>query len=694
MNKIIRHSLKSIYFLAVIFVFFRTYANAQTPAKCFEIESILADACGSPEGENEMVRFIIGPTAFNASDLDITWPNNPYLGISPQTAATSAIINTLNSTILSCGILIEPTGGILPAGKRVLLITSTAVNTSANSFANLTDTLYVIFQIAGNTAGHFVNYNSTPGIRTLIMKQISTGCSDTASYDRSLLTNQTGGHGGSSALCDGGTIEYVWPGYPAATYINNGCQAPIIGITSNAGNDVSVCAGGTINLNGTASGNYNLIFWRGGTGIFSNINTLTASYTLAPSELDSVVLSMGAAGNCNDTVFSTMTVYITQPPTAAITPGGNVSICPGATVTLTASGGSTYSWSTGGVNSSVVISTAGTYTVTASNSCGSQQAVQSVSVAPAPSVTLNSSVTTLCNGSTLILWASGVGNFLWSTGSANDSITVSSGGNYSVTASNSCGSASDLITINSLSLPYPVITPAGLTTICPGDSVTLNASGGSTYVWSTGQTGSSINADSQGIYSVTASNTCGSDLTSVNITEGSVTAQFSGDLYTGIYPFNVNFTNTSSASAVSYLWSFGDNTNSTLLSPSHTFEEPGTYTVILQATTANGCTDSYSLTIVVLENTSSLEIPNIFTPNGDGKNDFFLVNGVRIKDFNCVIYDRWGLKIAEVVSVTSYWDGRTQAGTAVSSGTYYYVIKAKGWDNKDYDKSGFLQLLR
>jgi len=777
MDKVKLQSFKRIYCSVFVFIFFTTAIVAQTPTKCIELESLLADACvpgggctgsGSPacncEGKNEMVRFKIGPSPINASDISFTWPNNPFLGISPSNATTAAHVAALNSTIISCGYLKEPVGGLIPAGATVLLVTSTDMCNTANSFATLSDTIYVIFQNAGNFQGHFVNYNSVPGLRTTVITQISTGCSDTATYDRSLLVNQNGTYGGSSAINDGSTVEFSWPGAPVSTYVNHGCQAPFIGITSNAGTAAAICSGGVANLSGTASGNYTLIYWKGGLGTFSNPNSLTTTYTANPSESDSVMLSMGVIGHCNDTVYSHVTVHFTAPPTATITPSGSATICQGASVTLTASGGNTYSWNTGGTNSSILVSTAGTYTVTASNSCGTQQATQIISVAPSPAVTINNNGTTLCVGNTLVLYATGNGNYLWSTGSTNDSINVTAGGTYSVTASNSCGNASAsqvinslsppspvitpngstaicqgnsvtltasggntyswntgvtgnsiiassagtytvtatnscgnnpaTITITTISAPSPIITPVGSTIICLGDSVTLNASGGSSYVWSTGQTGTSINASTQGVYSVTASNSCSSDSTSINITIGSVTANFSDDSNSGIFPFTVNFTNNSSSSAISYLWSFGDNTTSSQYSPAHTFENPGTYIVSLEVTNANGCVDSYSLTIFVLENPPSLEIPNIFSPNGDGKNDFFQVTGVRIKDFNCVIYDRWGLKMGEIAAIANSWDGKTPSGALASSGTYFYIIKAKGLDDKSYDKSGFVQLVR
>ena len=127
-------------------------AFSQIKSQCFEIQSILVDACaGSQEGQNEMVIFKVGSTALNTANMSVNWPNNSWLGLT-QNAGTAADIATVNATIFGCGFLREPVAGVLPANAKVLLVTSTAWTPLAQSFANLNDTLYVIFQTAGNTS--------------------------------------------------------------------------------------------------------------------------------------------------------------------------------------------------------------------------------------------------------------------------------------------------------------------------------------------------------------------------------------------------------------------------------------------------------------------------------------------------------------------------------------------------------------
>ena len=112
-----------------------------------------------------------------------------------------------------------PPGGTIPPNANVVLITGSSLTISANSFANLSDTLYVLFQCSGNTAGHFVNNQGVTTIRTLIMN-FGGGCTDTASYYPNLLVTTTGAVG----QADGAYVNYSANG--TATYLNYGCVIP------------------------------------------------------------------------------------------------------------------------------------------------------------------------------------------------------------------------------------------------------------------------------------------------------------------------------------------------------------------------------------------------------------------------------------------------------------------------------------
>lgn len=243
--------MKKVLFTLFLFISIQSFGQSG----CFEVQSILVDACApsGQEGLNEMVRFQVGNQALSVNDMNVTWAttNNAWEGVcqSPQTAA---LVNQLNSTIIGCGILVEPTNGVLPANSQVLLISSISMDPGSNSFAGLNDTLYIIFHCAINTTGNFANYNSAGGPRTLTMSFSNPGggCSDVVTYDRGLLVNQ----GGQAGAQDGATVNFSPEG--EAEYVNNGCAAPFNAVVADWNAPASVCQGQEpINLDALVSSN-------------------------------------------------------------------------------------------------------------------------------------------------------------------------------------------------------------------------------------------------------------------------------------------------------------------------------------------------------------------------------------------------------------------------------------------------------
>ena len=108
-----------------------------------------------------------------------------------------------------------------------------------------------------------------------------------------------------------------------------------------------------------------------------------------------------------------------------------------------------------------------------------------------------------------------------------------------------------------------------------------------------------------------------------------------------------------------------------------------------QVTVVDRCGYSRTDTIVVdILLDCDLSIPNVFTPNGDGKNDEFAISANGIKTFWIEIYNRWGKKEFESSDITKSWDGKK-----VSDGTYFYIIRAESINGKKFDQKGFVQLL-
>ena len=347
--------------------------------------------------------------------------------------------------------------------------------------------------------------------------------------------------------------------------------------TANAGTDATICPGDNVTLNGSGTGTY---LWNPGgqtTSAVSVSPTLTTTYTFSVTN---------SCGTTNDSVQ----IVVSNSITANIS--GNTSICSGQITTLTASGGSSYSWSTTATINPITISPTSsiTYSVIAYSGSCSDTANITVNVLPTPTANISAN-TTICSGQSATLSASGGGNYSWNTSATTSSITVSPTSNttYSVIVSiGSCAdTASASVTVNSI----PNAAISGNTTICVGGSTTLTASGGNNYSWSTTATTSSIMVSpiANTTYSVIASNGNCSDTTSVTVTIVSgITAVISGNS-------NVcsgqSITLTASG-GVTYSWSTTATTSSISISPTANT----TYSVIA----SNGnCSDTTSVSVIV-----------------------------------------------------------------------------------------------
>ena len=109
----------------------------------------------------------------------------------------------------------------------------------------------------------------------------------------------------------------------------------------------------------------------------------------------------------------------------------------------------------------------------------------------------------------------------------------------------------------------------------------------------------------------------------------------------------------------------------------YTFSEPGAYKVVCAVNNAYCTSDSSEVAVQISE--SYLAVPNVFTPNGDGKNDEFRVAYRSLKEFHCWVYNRWGKLVFEWTDPAKGWDG-TINGRPAAEGAYYYVIRALGTD--------------
>ena len=140
-------------------------------------------------------------------------------------------------------------------------------------------------------------------------------------------------------------------------------------------------------------------------------------------------------------------------------------------------------------------------------------------------------------------------------------------------------------------------------------------------------------------------------------------------------------------------WLFGDGTGSNFLDPAHEWNLPGMYQVTLIVTDNKGCKDSTFYDYIDMIE-GIIEIPNIFSPNNDGYNDFFEIKASGLESFQLEIFNRWGMKLFTSNSLNILWDGYNQSGLQCPDGTYYYVLKATGYSGKAYNQAGFIMLIR
>jgi len=450
--------------------------------------------------------------------------------------------------------------------------------------------------------------------------------------------------------------------------------------------------------NGASNGTLTALVTGGTAGYNYTWSVPGSGATVSGLSAGTYTLTVTDAHNCST---GQQTYTITQPVALSATTTPVSATCSGSngSAVATPAGGTpayTYSWSSGSTTASAGNLAPGNYScmVTDSNHCTTTvtTTVINTGTKPVAGVSVVAGSASFCAGTQSILSASGGGTYHWSNGATTDSITVTTAGTYSVVVTNTCGSDSTHIVMTVLPQPNPVIT--GNSGMCSGDSILLTASGGNSYLWNTGATGSAIWVKNTGSYSVNATNTCGTvSSVSFPVTVNTVSAFFNASTLAGSMPLPVNFTDSSTA-ATTWTWNYGDgNSANGQTGANETYGTPGTYTATLTVTNGS-CTSTYSRVIVVGEIPSFITIPNVFSPNGDGLNDNWYVNYAGIDYFNCKIYDRWGVAMAELIAPGTSWDGRTLAGEPASDGTYFYTLHAKGDDGKVYDQTGFITLVR
>jgi gliding motility-associated-like protein len=495
-------------------------------------------------------------------------------------------------------------------------------------------------------------------------------------------------------------------------------------------NDVCQAFSAAFNNTSTGATNYQ---WNFGNGNTSTQQSPSHQYA-APGTYN-VTLTVSTAAGCSDNTAGTVTIH--PMPSAAFTAAN---VCEGNNVNFTSQSNvatgtiTNYNWNFGQgtsnqQNPSHLYNGANTYNVTlqvtTDNGCMAD-VTQPVTVHPVPVVDF--SPNDVCLGTSTVFSdlsqvASGnIANWNWNFGNGNTSAqqspshTYGAIGTYQVTltvnTNNGCtGTSTQSVVVH----PNPVVSFTadvldGCDPVCPQFTNTSTIASGANasfnWVFGNGQTSNEenpslcfTNSTLQAVY-YNVQLTITSDF-------GCVSTTTYND-YITVYPdpvadfiFNpspasitqpeVTFTNTSYASN-QWQWSFGDGGVSNIPNPMHMYADSGHYQVTLIAVNQFGCSDTITKVVVVLPD-FMVFIPNAFTPNADGKNDVFRVDGYGITEIEMFLFNRWGDLIFNSNNLDIGWDG-THGSIPAKPDVYVYRVVVKDIYKKKHEYTGHVTLLR
>lgn len=440
-------------------------------------------------------------------------------------------------------------------------------------------------------------------------------------------------------------------------------------------------------------------------GILSNADSLKVT---PPAGLNKYYL-WSTSGKC--TVLDSVTVQVDTFPNIAIT--GPTTICLGQTVTLTASGGATYLWSNGNTGNSLNLQPSGDTTLYVDGTRGACTSRDSITI------TISSNMsppgiqgdTVLCVGESAVLtavWGSNVtytwysdslGNNVIDSDSAYSSSALTSDTIYYVQVnSGACESTIRPVLIEVNPLPVPAI--SGTTSICRGESTTLTASGGVTYLWT--WSGGNTNTDNSITVSpvntttymlrIRNSDSCYKD-TSVTVTANPSPEPEAGSPRTICKGDQVTI-GTAGSSANTYSWSPSSGLNDPSLA--QPVASPVITTLYIVTVTDNSCIGTDTVLITVdscSEYNSNIYVPSAFTPADEEPNNVFIPRLENIDQYSLKIFNRWGGVLFETSKPEEYWDGKYN-NAEVEPGAYIYWIKATGLDGKNHNLTGTVSIIK
>ena len=548
-----------------------------------------------------------------------TYTFTPVSGVCATTTTLTVTVNPLPAAAITA-----PTTTILTCATPSITLTATGGGTY--SWSNGT-------AVVGATATLNV---TNPGTYTVTVTSAS-GCTATASQiitqnislpivaitpplttvltctTTSINLTATGGgtyswSNGTTVVGTSATITVSTPGtYTCTITGSNGCTATVSQvITQNISapnaaitaptTSVLTCTTPSIDLQATGGVSYS---WSNGT------SSLGTNSLISASTPGTYTVTVTGTNGCIGTASQVITENVSLPNAAITTPATTILTCSTPTITLTGTGGGTYSWFDGssvvGTSATLTVSAANTYTltVTGTNGCDATTSITITDNFTAPTPSINASNTVLnCTTTSITLVASGGGTYAWNGGSTSATLAVTTPGTYTVTvtASNGCTATASQVITQNITAPTASISATNNGELtCATTSITLTATGGGSYLWSTTATSSSIAVTSPGTYTVTVTSPNGCTATASQVVTQNITLPTAAITAPSTTVLTCATTSISlvATGGTSYAWSNGTTNvgNSATLSVTL----PGTYTVTV--TGANGCSSTASITI-------------------------------------------------------------------------------------------------
>ena len=463
-----------------------------------------------------------------------------------------------------------------------------------------------------------------------------------------------------------------------------------------------ICPGDSVLLVATESINY---LWNGpGVSGMTNDSIWVyqqGNYSVSTSASDTNEYGCTASVSAQAAVF----VQVQSQPIITMQPSNGV-ICPNDFVNIYCNGSGSFLWQgpngpIGGNVANVAVNVPGTYYCIRTDSYGCEIVSNSVEIEQyATPFILTSVEPIICEGSSITLSAvSSPGSVIdWQPPlSGNDpDQTVSAEGIYSCHVT-SCGIQTEVSVNVEVSNVSAVISVAGPSTVCEGDSVLLQANPGQvSYQWNpTGWQGTELTVYESGTYTLTTQDEHGcnavSDPINVTMIENNVLPPLVND--TAICPNGYAVLH---AVANGTVYWYDDPFSETPLhiGPSYTTPNLSSGTSYFVQQKSSYCPSEKAAVQVEMDDCEGIEVSTVFTPNGDGINDVFYFPQKGGTCFHCRIYNRWGKLLYQWEDANEGWNGTVQStGELVQDGVYYYLLDFCDYQTESIQKTGFLHVM-